>query len=47
MRREWMVNTHLSCFTPGKETHYPLYRGLGWASRPVWVGAENIAAVGV
>jgi len=47
MRSGWVVNTHLSCFTPGKETHYPLYRGLGWASRPVWIGVENVAAIGV
>jgi len=45
MRRWWVVNTHLSCLTPGKETHYPLYMGLVWASRPVWIGAENVTAV--
>ena len=37
MRRGWVVNTRLGCFTAGKETHYPLYQGLGWASRPGWM----------
>ena len=26
---DWVVNVNPSCFTPGKETRYPLYRRLG------------------
>jgi hypothetical protein len=29
-------------FSPGKWTRYPLYRRLGWAPRPVRIGAENL-----
>jgi hypothetical protein len=33
-------------FNPGKETRYPLYRRVGWASGPVWGGgAENLAPI--
>ena len=33
-------------FPPGK-TRYPLYRRFGWATGPVWTGAENIASAGI
>jgi hypothetical protein len=31
---------------PGKESRYPLYKRLGGAPGPVWVGAENFAPIG-
>ena len=31
-----------AAFTPGKEA-VPIVQLAGWASEPVWIGAENLA----
>lgn len=28
-------------------TRYPLYKGVGWVTRPVWTGAGNLAPTGI
>jgi len=33
-------------FTPGKDP-VPIVYEAGWASRPVWTGAENLATTGI
>ena len=38
-----MPRPHL---TPGKDP-VPILQGAGWASGPVWTGAENLAPTGV
>jgi len=35
-----------AAFTP-EETRYPPYWRLGWASRPVWMGAEELSPTGI
>jgi hypothetical protein len=32
--------------TPGKDP-LPIIQGAGWASGPVWTGAENLAPTGI
>jgi len=38
--------THRSLFTPGKDP-VPTVQEAGWAQRPVWTGAENLAPTGI
>jgi len=46
-RREWGVSvTPRPLFTPGKEP-VPIVQEAGWASGPVWTGAETLAPTGV
>jgi hypothetical protein len=33
-------------FTPGKDP-VPIVQEAGWASEPVWIGAENLAPIGI
>jgi hypothetical protein len=33
-------------FTPGKEP-VPIVQEAGWAPGPVWIGAENLATIGI
>jgi len=42
-RRKWGVSaTPRPLFTPGKDP-VPILQVTGWAPRPVWTGAENLA----
>ena len=34
---------HAPAALPPGKTQYPLYSEAGWAPRPVWTGAENLA----
>jgi hypothetical protein len=36
----------LAAFTPGKDP-VPIAQKTGWASEPVWIGAENLAPTGI
>ena len=46
-RRGWGVNaTPRPLFTPGKDS-VPIVQEAGWASGPVWTGAENLAPTGI
>ena len=46
-RRGWGVSVTLRLlFTPGKDA-VPIVQEAGWASRPVWTGAENLAPTGI
>ena len=45
-RRGWGVSvTSQPLFTPGKDP-VPILQEAGWAPRPVWTGAENLAPTG-
>ena len=45
-RRRWGVSvTPRPLFTPGKDP-VPIVQEAGWASGPVWTGAENLAPTG-
>jgi hypothetical protein len=35
-----------AAFTPGK-VPVPIVQEAGWASEPVWIGVENLAALGI
>ena len=35
-----------AAFTPGKDP-VPIVQEAGWASEPVWIGAENLALTGI
>jgi hypothetical protein len=35
-----------AAFTPGKDP-VPIVQEAGWASEPVWIGAENLASTGI
>ena len=35
-----------AAFTPGKDP-LPIAQEAGWASEPVWIGAENLAPTGI
>ena len=35
-----------AAFTPGKDPA-PIVHEAGWASEPVWIGAENLAPPGI
>jgi hypothetical protein len=35
-----------AAFTPGKDP-VPIVEEPGWASEPVWIGAENLASTGI
>jgi hypothetical protein len=35
-----------AAFTPGKDP-VPTVQEAGWASEPVWIGAENLAPTGI
>jgi len=35
---------HAPAALPPGKTPFPLYRKAGWASGPVWTGAENLAS---
>ena len=35
-----------AAFTPGKDP-VPIVQEAGWASEPVWIGAENLAPTGI
>ena len=35
-----------AAFTPGKDP-IPIVQEAGWASEPVWLGAENLAPTGI
>ena len=35
-----------AAFTPGKD-RVPIVQEAGWASEPVWIGAENLAPTGI
>jgi hypothetical protein len=37
---------HAPAALPPGKTRYPLYKA-GWASEPVWTGAENLAPNGI
>jgi hypothetical protein len=43
----WVLTSRPGCFTPGRETWYPLYRRLGGPPRPVCRGSENLALTGI
>ena len=46
-RREWGVSvTPRPLFTPGKDPVL-IIQEAGWAPRPVWTGAENLAPTGI
>jgi len=46
-RRGWGVSpTSRPLFTPGKES-VPIVQEAGWATGPVWTGAENLAPTGI
>jgi len=46
-RREWGVSvTPRSLFTPRKDP-VPIVQEAGWAPRPVWIDAENLARTGI
>ena len=46
-RRWWRVSvTPRPLFSPGKDLVFILQRA-GWAPRPVWTGAENLASTGI
>ena len=46
-RRGWGVSvTPWLLFTPGKDP-VPTVQEAGWAPRPVWTGAENLAPTGI
>jgi hypothetical protein len=46
-RRGWRVSvTPWPLFTPGKNA-VPIVQEAGWATRPVWTGAENLAPTGI
>ena len=46
-RRGWGISlTPRSLFTPGKDP-LPIVREAGWAPRPVWTCAENLAPIGI
>jgi len=46
-RRGWGVNvTPRPLFTPGKDP-VPIVQEAGWAPRPVWTGAKNLASTGI
>jgi hypothetical protein len=44
----WMGGQHHApaAFTPGKNS-VPIVQEAGWASEPVWIGAENLASTGI
>jgi len=47
IRRGWGVSvTPRSLFTPGKYP-VPIVQEAGWATGPVWTGAENLASTGI
>ena len=35
-----------AAFIPGKDP-VPIVQEVGWASEPVWIGAENLAPTGI
>jgi len=35
-----------AAFTPGKDP-LPILQEAGWIPRPVWIGAENLAPIGI
>ena len=35
-----------AAFTPGKDP-VPIVQEVGWASEPVWIGAENLSPTGI
>jgi len=35
-----------AAFTPGKDP-VPIVQEVGWASEPIWIGAENLAPTGI
>jgi hypothetical protein len=35
-----------AAFAPGKDP-VPIVQEAGWASDPVWIGAENLASTGI
>ena len=35
-----------AAFTPGKDP-VPIVQEAGWASEPLWIGAENLAPTGI
>ena len=35
-----------AAFTPGKDP-VPIVQEAGWASEPVWIGAENLVPTGI
>jgi hypothetical protein len=41
----WLA-PHPGRFTPGKDP-VPIVQEAGWAPRPVWTGAENLAYTGI
>jgi len=46
-RRGWGVSaTPRLLFTPGKDP-VPIVQEAGWAPKPVWTGAENLAPTGI
>ena len=46
-RKGWGVSvTPRPLFTPGKDP-VPIVQEVGWAPRPVWTGAENLAPTGI
>ena len=46
-RRGWGVSvTPRPLSTPGKDT-VPIVQEVGWATGPVWTGAENLASTGI
>ena len=46
-RRGWGVSvTPRAIFTPGQDS-VPIVQEAGWASGPVWTGAENLAPTGI
>ena len=44
-RREYGQHHAPAAFTPGKDP-VPIVQEAGWASGPVWTGAENLAPPG-
>ena len=42
-RREYGQHHAPAAFTPGKDP-VPIVQEAGWASGPVWTGAENLAS---
>jgi hypothetical protein len=42
----WVVNATPRPFYPREREPVPIVQEAGWASEPVWTGAENLASTG-
>jgi hypothetical protein len=42
----WVVNATPLLLYPRERDPVPILQGAGWASGPIWTGAENLAPLG-